>query len=116
MEKWIQGSSLVQRDSQDVGGWLVPALLSLATNKKAKRFGVGKVFISSAYAELKNDARVRSLGIDGFKQALVDAHRRGVLTLTRADLVAAMDPKDVAASETHHLNATYHFIQLGGES
>jgi hypothetical protein len=47
---------------------------------------------------------------------LVAAHPRGDLTLTRADLVAAMDPKDVAASETRHLNATYHFIQDSGEN
>jgi hypothetical protein len=38
------------------------------------------------------------------------------LELSRADLVAAMDPEDVRSSETRHLNAEFHFINLDLES
>jgi hypothetical protein len=78
----------------------------------ARHFGPNKVFIASAWELLRNDPEIRALGEQGFKQALVDAHRTGALILAGADLVAAMDPKDVAASETRHLNASYHFIEM----
>src|SRR5690606_6950954 len=100
--------------TEDPVAWLVPRLKAAAP--RVKRFGERKLFIGSAWEALKDEPRVAALGIDGFKDVLVEAHRRGVLELSRADLVAAMDPADVAASETRHLNATYHFIQLGTES
>jgi hypothetical protein len=31
----------------------------------------------------------------------------------RADLVSAMDPREVRASETQHQDSTYHFIHRG---
>jgi hypothetical protein len=40
----------------------------------------------------------------------VSAHRQRELELARADLVAAMDPTLVAASETRTDGATFHFI------
>jgi len=46
-----------------------------------------------------------------FKKRLVAAHRAGLLTLARADLVEAMDRWDVAKSEAAYLSATYHFIR-----
>ena len=51
------------------------------------------------------------MGLDAFKSRLVEAHRADLLTLVRADLVEAMDPQDVAASEARYLNATFHFIR-----
>jgi hypothetical protein len=45
-----------------------------------------------------------------FKAALVECHRKSLLLLARADLVAAMDEREVRASETHYLNATFHFV------
>jgi hypothetical protein len=83
-----------------------------AVGSGARRFGPDKVFIASVWETLKNDPDVSPLGEQGFKHALVEAHRTGALVLSRADLIAAMDPRDVAASETQHLNATYHFIQV----
>jgi hypothetical protein len=80
---------------------------------RARAFGPNKVFIASVWESLAADPEMMVLGEGGFKALLVEAHRRGLVDLSRADLVAAMDPKDVAASETRHRNATYHFIVRG---
>lgn len=77
----------------------------------AKHYGENKVFIGSVWQALHDDPDVQRLGEDGFKRVLVEAHQRGDLTLSRADLISAMDPADVVSSEIQHLNATYHFIQ-----
>jgi len=69
-----------------------------------------KVFISAVWRHLHGDPRFAAMPIDRFKQLLVDANREGLLTLTRADLVTAMDPGEVAASEIRHLGATFHFV------
>jgi hypothetical protein len=91
---------------------LLEKIRSAANGANARHFGPDKVFIASVWEALRNDPDVLQLGEHGFKRALVDAHRAGALVLSRADLIAAMDPRDVAASETQHLNATYHFIQI----
>jgi hypothetical protein len=81
-----------------------------------RRYGPEKVFIASVWEVLSGDAEIAALGEQGFKDVLAEAHRRGLVTLSRADLVAAMDPRDVAASEIRHQNATYHFIQRGASA
>jgi hypothetical protein len=48
---------------------------------------------------------------DAFKARLVSAHRQQLLELSRADLVEAMDPKDVDASEARYLRSTFHFVR-----
>lgn len=53
--------------------------------------------------------------LDAFKRQLLSAHKAGLLVLARADLVAAMNPRDVAESETAHLEARYHFVEREGE-
>ena len=50
---------------------------------------------------------------DELKERLFEAHRRGELELARADLVAAMDPALVAASEMFGGGARFHFIVRG---
>lgn len=50
-----------------------------------------------------------------FKARLVEANRDGLLTLSRADLVEVMDPARVTESETHYLNATFHFVLVEGD-
>jgi hypothetical protein len=86
-------------------------VLSAAAACPTGWFGDDRVFIShvrQAYAE-RPGSRVRDA--DAFKRRLVEAHRADLLTLVRADLVEAMDPGDVAASEARYLNATFHFIR-----
>lgn len=45
-----------------------------------------------------------------FHTALVEANRRGLLDLSRADLVGAMDPRQVAESEVADMGSTFNFI------
>ena len=86
-------------------------VLSAASACRTGWFGEDKVFIShvwQAYAE-HPERMVREM--EAFKSRLVEAHRRDLLTLVRADLVEVMDSRDVAASETAYLNATFHFVR-----
>jgi hypothetical protein len=84
-----------------------------ADSSQVRSFGPDKAFIGSVWQALASDPDIRCLGEGEFKRLLVEAHRRGALLLERADLVAAMDPGDVRASEITDQNATYHFIHRG---
>jgi len=67
--------------------------------KSGAKFG-DKVFIGHAFNEFKkkNPKATR----EEFNKQLLDAHRNGKLTLSRADLVGAMNRKDVDSSEMSH--------------
>lgn len=73
-------------------------------------FGDRKVFIAAAWDALRARPQWSQLTLDDFKARLLMAHRAGELSLARADLVAAMDPALVAASETATDSASFHFI------
>ena len=73
-------------------------------------FGDRKVFISAVWDELRRRPQWSTVGLEDFKARLVAAHRAGDLVLARADLVAAMNPELVAASETATDGASFHFI------
>ena len=73
-------------------------------------FGERKVFIAAIWHALRATPAWASLELDELKARLVEAHRAHQLVLARADLVAAMDPALVAASETHADGATFHFV------
>ena len=73
-------------------------------------FGDRKVFISSVWDELRRHPAYAALTLDDFKARLLRAHRDGDVELARADLVAAMNPDLVAASETTTDGASFHFI------
>ena len=90
----------------------LPTLAAAVKDAAARaegRFG-RKVFIAAVWRALIDDARFASLSLDRFKQLLVAANRDGLLELTRADLVGAMDPGLVAASEIDDLGSTFHFV------
>lgn len=89
-----------------------------ASAERQARFGDRKVFISALWRSLRAHPAVAPMSEDDFKARLVEANRAGLLTLHRADLVGAMDPREVAASETRYLNATFHFVEAeqGGEA
>src|SRR5690606_36911233 len=73
--------------------------LAAAEGPEARQFGPNKVFIGSVWRALAGDPEIAALGEAAFKRQLAEAHRRGLLELGRADLVAAMDPGEVTASE-----------------
>jgi hypothetical protein len=85
-------------------------VLAAAQSSTTGRFGEDRVFISHVWRALQEQAQ----GLDErtFKSRLVEANRARLLSLSRADLVEAMNPADVAMSETRYLGATFHFIAL----
>lgn len=54
----------------------------------------------------------KKLGINRqqFNQMLVQASRKGLIALARADLVGAMDPSMVKESEVNDNGAIFHFV------
>ena len=67
-------------------------------------FGDRKVFIGSIPGV--------DLADPEWRQLLDELRRLGLLQFARADLVAAMDPALVEASEWQLDGATYHFLQV----
>lgn len=86
------------------------AALRAAAAVEDGRFGDRKVFASAAWEVLRRAPAWSGLALDDFKARLLAAHRAGELTLARADLVAAMDPVLVAASEIVADGASFHFV------
>ncbi len=76
------------------------------------RFGDNKVFISHLWAHLQREPAFRHMDLNTFKAHLAEANHAGLLRLSRADLVQAMDPDDVRNSETKYLDATFHFVLI----
>lgn len=77
----------------------------------ARRFGENKTFISHVWRELASEVDFDGFPLDRFKRRLVEANREGLVRLSRADLVEAMDPADVEDSATAYENAIFHFIR-----
>lgn len=91
---------------------LADAVQSLAdTTTDGGRFNDRKVFIASVWRRLSTRPEFGNLSLKAFKDHLVAANQRGLLRLHRADLVSAMDPRDVQESEVRYQNATFHFIE-----
>jgi hypothetical protein len=84
---------------------------ALARNCSTGRFGNNKVFISSVYQLCQQELGVPRMTLPEFKVRLVEANRQGLLQLSRADLVQAMDPVLVRESEADLGDGvTFHFI------
>jgi hypothetical protein len=83
-----------------------------ARNSQTGRFGDNKVFISQIWRAFQARDDFDGLSLQEFKERLVEAHRRRLLELSRADLVERMDPREVAESETKYLDATFHFVRV----
>jgi hypothetical protein len=79
------------------------------------RFGDHKVFISHVWLQLKDEPMFRAFDLPTFKQRLLEANAKGLLTLTRADLPQVLDIVDVRESEITYLNASFHFVHLDKE-
>jgi hypothetical protein len=73
-------------------------------------FGDRKIFISRAWDALRARPAWSALALADFKHQLLALHREQAVVLARADLVAAMDPALVEASETRTDGASFHFI------
>jgi hypothetical protein len=106
---WLSGRELGARSTSNEPS-LIDAVRSAARHAHDGVFGDRKVFISSVWDALRATPPWSALDLDDFKAKLVSAHRRQELELARADLVAAMDPALVMASETRTDGAMFHFI------
>ena len=73
------------------------------------RFGE-KVYVSAIWRTIERDRKAGDLSLDHFKRWLLRANRDGWLVLARADLVGAMDAKQVTESEINDRGATFHFV------
>lgn len=71
-----------------------------------QRFGSNKVFIAHVWRALAPEWGNR----EAFNAALLEANRTRQLSLSRADLVAVMNPTDVAESEVNTSGASFHFV------
>jgi hypothetical protein len=91
----------------------LPYIQSEPSTRGAKgRFGDRKVFIAALWRQLRTSPAFEGMTLDRFKQRLVEAHEKGLLVLARADLVAAMDPDEVAQSQWEGPGGfpSYHFV------
>jgi hypothetical protein len=73
------------------------------------RFGE-KVYVSAIWRTIERDHKAGDLSLDHFKSWLVRANRDGWLVLARADLIGAMDAKQINESEINDRGATFHFV------
>lgn len=71
------------------------------------RYGKTDVFIYPVWKKVKDEIEMT---LPEFKSWLVDRNREQKLSLARADLVDAMDPRLVEESEISDLGASFHFI------
>ncbi|MCY1016195.1 hypothetical protein [Pyxidicoccus sp. MSG2] len=94
--------------SEDSVASFAERVLAVARALPTGRFGQNKVFISHVWKALQPEWGNR----EAFDVALLEANRTRHLSLTRADLVSAMDPRDVADSEVRSYGATFHFVVI----
>jgi hypothetical protein len=106
VRRWLAGRALGPASASSFGD----DVRSAAAGSPDGRFGDRKVFVSAVWRELRKRPRWSALTLDELKHQLVAAHRAGELVLARADLVAAMDPALVAASEIATDGASFHFV------
>ncbi len=109
-DKPAAADSLTRAETMKIESF-AEAALHAARDPETIRFGDHKAFIDSVFERYVRGNGQPSMALAQFKKKLVAAHRKGLLTLARADLVEAMDPERVAASETHYLNSTFHFVE-----
>lgn len=76
-------------------------------------WGENKVFISHVWRFFQNNHPEWKLDKAEFKNKLIEANCRHILTLSHADLVGVMNPVDVQESATPYLNDCFHFIRIG---
>jgi hypothetical protein len=123
IREWLAGSRLDQRPAAereppaefDLPTFAQTVKALARTSPRADRFHDNKVFIAAVWRASQREHGFPRLTLPEFKTLLVKANRDGLLRLSRADLVQAMDPGRVAESETHYLNAAFHFVLIEGD-
>lgn len=83
------------------------------TAPEGSKFGPNKVFVHKLHSHLAaTNPAFKDMPLAEFKERLMDAMQQGQIELSRADLVQAMDPKDVEESTIKHPlgMATFNFV------
>jgi hypothetical protein len=101
----VAGAALAEAALPEFAAAAVAAARSVPIDQ---RYGAQKVLIADAYAALARGGS--TVSVDLFKDRLLAAHRRGDITLSRAD--APLDGVTRQRSQIDYLNATYHLIRL----
>jgi hypothetical protein len=104
-----------RRGQDDDLGAFAQRVLAAARRSPTGWWGERKVFISHVWEEYQRRERKggRQAGdLEAFKLLLVRANRASLLSLSRADLVEAMDKDDVKRSEIASLGTTFHFLRI----
>lgn len=86
-------------------------VLDLARTSPTGWFGENKVFVSHVWNRFRDAKSTNGVTRADFDRWLVECNRQGLLALSRADLVSAMNPEDVEASEIRLPNSSFHFIR-----
>ena len=86
-------------------------ILDLASRSKTGHFGGNKVFLSHVWKTYHKHPGTPDVTREEFDNFLLEANRQNLITLSRADLLSEMDPRDVEASEISFPPATFHFIR-----
>jgi hypothetical protein len=82
----------------------------LAQTSSTGKFGDNKVFLSHVWQRFQSEGG-NGMSRAEFDRRLVEANQENLLTLSRADLIGAMNPEDVSESEIRLSNSTFHFIR-----
>lgn len=85
-------------------------VLKVAARCRDGWFGSQKLFIAPLWTQFRKAHP--EIEETEFRNKLLEAHRQGLLRLARADLIPAMDPELVAASELQYWGAAFHFLSL----
>ncbi len=85
----------------------------VAAQTKTGGFGENKVFISHVFREMQK--KQPGLTAEEFKGRLLEAQQAGLIQLSRADLVGAMNAADVAESSARRGEGEFHFVQSPGQ-
>ena len=108
----VQNDNDVKAASQATLADFARAVIDAAKGPKVARFHSNRAFIGSIWEHMRGAQPIFDMPLDEFKHKLVQAHRARLLRITRADLVAAMDPREVERSEARYQDATFHFVAL----
>lgn len=90
-------------------------VLAAARDCDSGRFAGNMVFIHRVWNRLVGEPGFPRMDLPTFKLRLLEANAAGLLVLQRADIGQLADAGDLAASETQHLNATFHLVVAAKE-
>jgi hypothetical protein len=108
LRRWCEGGSGASGEMELAT--FAERVQAAARRCSSGRFGENKVFIAHVWHEMQDE--LGGMHIESFKRRLTEANNARLLRLSRADLVEAMEPRDVVESQTEYMNAQFHFIRI----